>query len=168
MGIKGFQFLPIEFAAVNDAASAQVEKIGGDERGFRIVGQNVGVVALRRGNALALFDVLDGAEEIAIGGGFLKVLLFGGGHHALLDAFHKVMAAAVEKHADIAQGFSVAGVGGKAGDAGSEAAVNVVLQARARMILGEIDKTGGNQKALVNEMLDAAREAGRKVGAKIE
>src|SRR5208282_1631679 len=118
--------------------------------------------------ALPLFDVLDGAEEIAIGGGFLKVLLFGGGHHALLDAFHKVMAAAVEKHADIAHGFSVAGVGGKAGDAGSEAAVNVILQAGAGMILREIDKTRGNKKALVNEVQDAASEAGRKVGTKIE
>src|SRR5208283_3220498 len=168
VGIKGVQFLPIKFAAVNDAAAAQVKEIGGDKRRFGVVGQNVSVVALRCRDALALFDVLDGAEEIAIGGGFLKVLLFGGGHHALLDAFHKVMAAAVEKHADIAHGFSVAGVGGKAGDAGSEAAVNVILQAGAGMILREIDKTRGNKKALVNEVQDAASEAGRKVGTKIE
>ncbi len=36
------------------------------------------------------------------------------------------------------------------------------------MILREIDEARGNKKALVNEMQDAASEAGRKVGAKIE
>jgi len=145
-----------------------VKEIGGDERRLGVVGQNVGVVALRGGNALALCDVFDGAQEIAIGGGFLKVLLFGGGHHTRFDALHEVVAAAIEKHADIVYGFRVAGAGGEPGDARSEAAVNVVLQTGAGMVFGEIDKARGNKKALVNEMQDAASKAGRKVGAKIE
>ena len=139
VGIEFIEVLPIKFAAIHDAAGAQVEEIGGDERRFGVIGKHIGIVALRGGDALALFDVVERAEKIAIRGGFLEALRFGCGEHALFDAFHQVLAAAFEKHARVAHGFRIALVGGQPGDAGPEAAVNVILQAGARMIFRQID-----------------------------
>jgi hypothetical protein len=62
------------------------------------------------------------------------------------------VAAAIEKHANIADGFGVAGIGGQTSNAGAEAAVNVVLQARTGMIFCEIDKAGRDEETFVNEM----------------
>ena len=88
------------------------------------------------GDALALFDVFERAEEIAIGGGLLEEFLLGGCGHALLEAFDEVAALAVEEEADVADGFGVLQFGGEAFDAGAVAALDVVLEAGARMSAG--------------------------------
>ncbi len=82
--MKFFEIFPIELAAIDDAASTQVEEIRSDERRLGVVSEDVGVVTLGGGDALALFDVFERAEEIAIGGGLCAVRDFlrgrGGGH----------------------------------------------------------------------------------------
>ena len=65
-------------------------------------------------------------------------------------------------------GFGVAFVSGESGNAGAEAAMNVILQAGARMRSSEINGAGWNQETLVDEMKNAARETGGKVRAEIE
>jgi len=77
--MKFFEIFPIEFAAVDDAAGTQVKQICRDERRFGVVGEDVGVVTLGGGDALALFDVFERAEEIAIGGGLFVEFFLGGG-----------------------------------------------------------------------------------------
>src|SRR5215472_2259526 len=46
--------------------------------------------------------------------------------------------------------------------------MDVVLQARTRMISGEVNVAGGNKKALVNELQDPASQARGKIGTKIK
>ena len=46
VGVEFVELFPEKFAPIDDAAAAKVEEIGGDERGFGVVGENVGVVAL--------------------------------------------------------------------------------------------------------------------------
>ena len=88
---------------------------------------------MRGGDSLALFDVFERAEKIAIGGGLFVEFFLGGGCHALFETFHEVVAAAIEEQADIVGGFGVAFVSGEPRDAGAEATMNVILQARTRM-----------------------------------
>src|SRR5205807_7277933 len=69
---------------------------------------------------------------------------------------------------DIVGGFGVAFVGGESGDARAETAMNVILQARPRMGTSEIDRARWNEKTFVDEMENAAREAGGKIRAEVE
>ena len=140
--IEFFKFFPIKFAAIDDAATAQVKEIRGDERRLGVVGEDVGVVALSGGNALALFDVFERAEKIAIGGGLFEEFLLGGGSHAFFEALDQVVALAFQKEPSVAHGFRVALVGGQSGDAGTKAALDVVLQTGTRVIAREIDVAG--------------------------
>src|SRR5882757_5791159 len=131
--MKFFEIFPIEFAAIDDAASTQVEEIRSDERRLGVVGEDVGVVTLRGGDSLALFDVFERAEEIAIGGGLFVEFFFGGGGHALFETFHEIVAAAIEEQAYVVGGFGVAFVSGESGHARAQATMNVILQAGTRM-----------------------------------
>ncbi len=119
------------------------------------------------GDALAFFDVFERAEKIAIGGGLFEELFFGGGGHAPFERFDEVAALAVEKQANVADGLGVGVVGGEAGNAWAVAALNVVLQAGARMVAREIDVAARNHEALVDEGEDAAREIRGEIGAEI-
>jgi len=78
------------------------------------------------------------------------------------------VAAAIEEQAYVVGGFGVAFVGGEARDAGAEATVNVILQARARVGTSEIDGAGWNEKTFVDEVKNTAREAGGKVRPEIK
>ena len=62
---------------------------------------------MRGGDALALFDIFESAEKIAIGGGLFEKFFFGGGGHALFEALDQVVALAFEKEARVAHGFRV-------------------------------------------------------------
>ncbi len=150
-GIEVFEILPVEFAAIDNAPAAQVEQVGSDQRRLRVIGEDVGVVALGGGNALALFDIFERAEKIAIGGGLFEEFLFGGGGHALFEALDQILAFAIEEQAGVANGLGVLLIGGEAGNAGSVATLDVVLQAGARMVASEIDVARRNHEALVDE-----------------
>ncbi len=65
----------------------------------------------------------------------------------------------------VADGVGVDLRRGEAFNAGAEAAVNVVLQAGAGMVAGEIDLATGNEKAAMDELDDAVGQVAGKVGA---
>ena len=73
--------------------------------------------------------------------------------------------AAFEEELRIADGLLVDLGRGEFFDAGAEAAMDVVLQAGARMVAREIDFATGDEKAAVDEFDDAVGEVAGKVGA---
>ncbi len=56
---------------------------------------------------------------------------------------------------------------GKAFDAGAEAALDVVLQAGARMVARQIDLAAGDEEAAVDEVDQPMREVARKIRAEV-
>jgi hypothetical protein len=71
------------------------------------------------------------------------------------------------KQAHVADRGRVRVVGGEAFDARSQAAVNVILQARLGMEAREVDLAGRHQKMAVDEVHQAVRQVGGKVRAEI-
>src|SRR5579871_3088179 len=127
--MKFLGVFPIEFATVDDTAAAQVEEICGDEGRLGVVGENVGVIALGGSDALALFNVLQCAKEVAICGGLFEEFFFRGGGHALFETLDEIVAATIEEETNIVRGFGVTFLCGEAGNAGAETAMNVILEA---------------------------------------
>ena len=78
------------------------------------------------------------------------------------------MAAAFEERARVVRGLGVALVGGESGDARPQAAMNVILQAGARMVAREVHGAGRDAEMFVNEVHDAVRQAMREVRAEVE
>ena len=121
-----------------------------------------------RGDFLPLFHFGDGAQQVAIAHGLLVVLLARGFFHALAQAARQIAAPPFEEHPDVARGFRVALVRDQPFGARPQAAVNVILQARARMAAREVHRARGHQKMLVNQMDQAVREARGEVGPEID
>ncbi len=71
--------------------------------------------------------------------------------------------AAFQEQAHIAHGAGVSVVGGEAFHAGTQAAVDVVLQAGLGMVAGEVHLAGRHQKVPVDEVHQAVRQVARKV-----
>src|SRR5690242_17896488 len=168
VGIEFFLVLPVEIAAVNDAAGANVEEIHGDLRRFGIPGEHVGIVAGGGSDFLALFDLLESAQEIAVTGGLLVALVFGSLGHARAEADQKIVTPAFEEGARVAGGLGIFFVGSQAGNARTPATVNIKLKAGARMRTREVHGTGRNAEMFVNEMDDAVGEAVGEEGAEID
>ena len=103
VGIEILQVFPVKFTAIDHAATTQVKQICGNQRRLRIVSQNIGVIALRGGDALPLLDILQRAQQIAIGGGLLEKFLLGRGGHAFFQALDQIVAAAFKKQPRIAR-----------------------------------------------------------------
>ena len=66
--VKFIEIFPVDIAAVDHSSAAQVEEIDRNLRRFGVPGENIGVVALRSGDFLALFHISEGAKKIAITG----------------------------------------------------------------------------------------------------
>ena len=144
IGFEKFgQVFPEQFAAVDDLAAAHVEEIDGDHVVFVVVAEDVGLVAVGGGDALLVLHLIDGDEQVAILRGELELLGGGGLVHALLDGAAEFGLAALEKHLRVADGLAVDLGSGEAFDAGAEAALDVVLQAGARVIAREVDLAAG-------------------------
>ena len=160
------QVFPEELAAVNDFAGADVEEVDGQRAVLKVVAEDVGVIALLGGGDTLLFlELMDGGELVAQAGGGFKLLGFGGGDHAGGERAFEFGGAALKKELRVADGVGVELGRGEALNAGAEAAVNVVLQAGARMVAREIDLATGNEKAAMDELDDAVGEVAGKVGA---
>src|SRR5258708_34933032 len=112
--------------------------------------------------------MLESAQQVAIGGGLLEKFLLGSSGHALFEAFDQVVAAALDEQSRIARCLRVALVAGQACYAGTLAALDVILQARARVIAVQVNGATGHQEPLMNEMQDASGQAGREIWSKIE
>src|SRR5205814_3810482 len=68
----------------------------------------------------------------------------------------------------VACGFGIALVRSEAGYARPETALDVILQARARVGARQIHAAGRNEKPLVDKVQNAASQARGKIGAEVE
>src|SRR6185437_14878005 len=96
-----------------------------------------------------------------------ELLVLGGRHHALREAAFQLGLLAFKEELCIAHGVAIRLRRREAFHAGAEAAMNVVLQARARMIAVEIDLATRQQEAAMDELDYAISEIARKIGAVI-
>ena len=145
-----------------------MEEIHREAAVFEVIAEDVGVVVeLGRGDALLFLELVHGGELVAQARRGFELLGFGSGHHARGEGALQFRVAALEKELRVADGLLVGLGRGEAFDAGSQAAVNVVLQAGAGMVAREIDLATGQQKAAVNELDYAIGEVAGKVGAVI-
>ena len=143
-----------------------MEEVHGEAAVFEVIAEDVGVVALfGGGDALLFLKLVDGGELVAQTGGGFELLGFGGGHHARGERTLQFDVAAFEKELRVADGLLVDLRRGEAFNAGAEAAVDVVLQAGARMVAREIDLAAGDEKAAVDEFDDAVGKVAGKIRA---
>src|SRR5208337_1359881 len=127
--------------------------------------EDIGVVALGGGNALLLLQLLYGGDEVAIAGGALELLCFGGFGHALTQRFDEVGLAAFEKKFHVAHSFTVDLGRGQILYARTEATLDVKLEAGAWMIAGQIHFARRDHEMAMNQVDDAIGEVGREVRA---
>jgi hypothetical protein len=146
-----------------------VEKIHGQTAVLEVIAEDVGVVVeLSRGDSLLFLELVDSGELIAQARGGLELLGFGGGHHARSEGALELGVAALEKKPRVADGLLVGLRSGQALDARAKAAMNVVLQAGARVIAREINLAAGQQEAAMNELDHAIGEVAGEVWAVVE
>src|SRR5262249_40648938 len=120
------------------------------------------------GHALLFLELVDGREQVAISGSALVLLGFRGLVHARTQGLGEIGLAAFEQKLNVAHGFLVGLGRGQALDARSQAAVDVKLEARPRVIPGEIDLAGGNQEVAVNEIDNPVGQISGEVGAVVD
>ncbi len=163
-----WQVFPEEFAAVDDFAVAHVEEIHSQAAVLEVIAEDVGVVVeLGGGDALLFLELVHGGELVAQARGGFELLGLGGGHHARGEGALQLGVAALEKKLRVADGLLVGLGSGEALDAGAEAAMNVVLQAGARVVAREIDLATGQQEAAMDELHHAVGEVAGEVRAVI-
>ncbi len=165
--LKIFEIFPVEIAAIDDAAAAQVKDVDGDLRRLGVPGDDVGVVTIGRGNFLALVHFFQSFQQVAIAGGLFEALFVRRQFHALFEAAREIVAAAFEQKFYVARGFGVAFIGDEAGDAGAEAAVNVILKTGTRMRARKVHSAGWHAEMFVDEVDEAVGETRREVRAEI-
>ena len=107
-------------------------------------------------------------EEVAVARGLFIALSFGGLHHASAEADQQIVAAAFQKGARVPRRLCVFLIRNKASNARAPASLNVILQARARMLSRQVHRTRRNAEVFVNEMNDAVGEAVREKRAEID
>jgi hypothetical protein len=158
---------PEELAAVDDAAVAQVEQVDRDERRLGVKGEDVGVITLRGGDSLLLLHFLHGGDEVAEIGGLFKAHVLGRVFHLDTKAVGEVAMAAIEEESHVADGFRIRFRRDEAFDAGSEASMDVVLQARMRMLAVEVDAARRDQEVSMDEVHQAVGQVPGEVGAEV-
>ena len=161
------QVFPEEVAAVDDFASAHVEEVDGQHALLVVEAEDVGVLVVGGGDALLVVHLVDGDELVAQAGG--KLVLLGLRRHRSCgrSGGFELAGLAVEKELHVADGLRVGLGRGEAFDAGAEAALDVVLQAGARVVAREVDLATGDEEAAVDEVDQAVREVAGKVGAEV-
>jgi len=80
----------------------------------------------------------------------------------------QIVPAPFQKQPHIARRFRIAFVRRQPGYARPQTPLDVVLQARPRVAARQIHRAGRNEEALVHEMQNPARQARRKVRAKVD
>ena len=143
-----------------------MEQIHGQQPGFEVIAEDVGIVVLLGGgDALFLLQLVHRRELIAQPCGGFKLFSLGGGQHACLQRAFEVGVPSFQKQLRVADGRAI-GLGRRESlHAGAQAAMNVVLQAGARMIALQIDLAAGDEKAAMDQLDDAIGEVAGKVGA---
>ena len=130
-----------------------------------MIAEDVGVIALGGGDALAFLQLLDGRNQVAISCGAFVFLRRGCLLHALVQRAAQIGGTAFQKQLHVAHRFLIGLGSGEIFHARAQAALDVELQAGTRMKAREIDLARGNQKIAVDEIDDAIREVGGEVRA---
>ena len=133
---------------------------------FVVIAEDVGVVAFDGGDALLLLQLLHGRDQVAILGGAFILLRLGG----LLPCARAATAtrsvwSPFEKQLHVAHRFLVDLRRRQVFHARSQAALDVVLQTRPRMIARQIDLARRNQKVAMDQIDDAVGQVGGEVRA---
>ena len=143
-----------------------MEEIHGQRAVLKVVAEDVGVIVLPGGGGALLFlKLVNGGELVAQLGGSLEALALGCLHHARGERPFQLGVAAFQQQSGVAHRAGINLRRGKLLDAGAEAAMNVVLQAGALVVAGEIDLATGNEKAAMDQLDDAPSQVAGKVWA---
>ena len=102
------------------------------------------------------------AQKVAVRRGLLEAFGVGSLHHAGFEAFHQVVAAALQEQFRVARRFRIFLVRGQTRNARPVAAANVILQAGPRVRARQVHRAGGNAKRFVDEVDDPVGKAVRK------
>ncbi len=159
---------PEELAAIDDLAVAQVEQVERHQRRLGIHREDIDVVALGGGHLLALFDLFHGGDQVAQRRPLLRSASPGwqppcGARRSRARSLCRPS----RKSRTSRTARGVRFVGGQPLHARPQAAVNVILQARLGMKARQIDLAGRHQKMAVDEVHQAVRQVGRKVGTEV-
>ena len=133
-----------------------------------VVAEDVGVLVVGGGDALLVLHLVDGDDLVAQPRRQLELLGLRGSLHALRQRLLQLVRLAFEEELHVADGLLVGLRRCEAFDAGAEAALDVVLQAGARMIAREIDLAARNQEAAMDEVDQPMREVAGEVWAEVQ
>ena len=128
-----------------------------------VIAEHVGIVPLGRGDALALLQLLDGRNKITISGRALILLPSRSLLHARVQRTAQVGGPSLQKQLHVAHRLLVELRRGQILHTRSQAALNVVLQARPRMKTGQVDLARRNQKIAVDQIDDPVCQVGREI-----
>ena len=132
-----------------------------------VIAEDVGVLVVRGCDALLVLHLVDGDDLVAEPRRQFELLVLGGGFHALRQRLLQFIGLAFEEELDVADGLFVGLGRGQAFDAGAQAALDVVLQAGARMVAREIDLAAWDQEAAMDQVDQPMREVAGEVWAKV-
>jgi hypothetical protein len=102
VGLKIEQIFPEVFAAIHDAAIAQVEQIGRHQRRLGVASENVDVLAFGGGDLLLLLHLLHGRDQIAQPAASSKRCPFGCLAHARAQIASQIFVASFQEQLHVA------------------------------------------------------------------
>ena len=162
------QILPEHIAAVDDLAAAHVEQIDSEHIVLEVEAEDIGVVGrVGRSDALALAGLVHRDELVTQPRRQLKLHILCGRFHALGEAPLQLVRLTVEEELYVADNLPVVIDGDEALDARAEAALDVVLQARAWVIAAEVHLAAWNQEAAMDDVDKPVREIAREIRAEV-
>ena len=143
--------------------SAQMEQIHRDQRRLGVVGEDVGVAAFGRGHLLLLAHLFHGVQQFMQRRGFFVAHGRAGVFHALAQFLRQILVPAFQEQPDGAHRFGVLLVGGQPLDARTQAAMDVIFEARMRVVARQIDIAGRHLEMPVNEVHQPVRQIAGKI-----
>ena len=128
---------PEEFAAIHDFAAPNVEQIDGKTACFVVVSKHVGVVAqFGSGDSLLFLKLMNRRKLITQARSRFKLLILSCCSHAGCQGTFQLGVAPFKEELGIANGIPIEFRRRQSFNAGSETAMNVVLQTGTRMKAG--------------------------------
>ncbi len=159
--------LPEELAPVDDLAVAQVKQVQRHQRRFRVAAENVDIVALGGRHLLPLFDLFHRGQQVAQRGRFLEPHFARRRFHPPTQLARQVRVPALQELPHVAHRGLVGIPVSQALHARAQAAVNVVLQTRLRVVTCQVHFARRHQEMAVDEVHQPVRQVGGEEGAEI-
>ncbi len=142
-----------------------MKEIDGQASRFEVIAEHIGVVVLfGRGDTLLLLQLVHSGELVAKTRRCFKLFSRSRRQHARRESPLQFGLPPLQKELRIPHRLLVRLGRGESLHARAQAAMNVVLEASARMRTREIHLAAGDKKAAVNEFRNAVSEIPRKIG----